>query len=463
MIGKLFRLLFVGQLLLLLLNGAVYAGDTLTLKQVLGQVLSAHPLARQAALVPELAKTDLRLARGAFDPKIHARLDEKNFNNKQYFRHLDAEIKVPTRAGFDIKAGYENNTGAFIDADEKMPEGGLYYLGVSVPVLRNLVFDERRAELQEAKVFLQMSLAEQRKMLNKLFFEVNKSYWYWWASYEKLQINTKGLAVAQDRFTYVKGAHELGKYAAIDTTEAEMELQRRQVELSYALMEYNQAKLELSKHIWDENGQPLMLTDSLLPSATGTELQLISLEPLMDFALSEHPELQKANLKQNALKINQKLYRWSLLPQLDVEFKPLLAGSVNNAMLTENYKWGFTFTAPIFMRKERAKLAANQIKITQQNVEVELLTRHIQLILRQAYTALQQYEAILIAQQINTNNALQLRDAEQMRFELGSSNVFFINYRDRYYLDNLLKLADLKAKYAISKAEVYWASGQTAP
>ncbi len=440
------------------------AQDTLTLKQVLGQVLSSHPVAKQASLIPELAETDLRLARGAFDPKISASLNEKNFKDKQYYRHWDTEIKVPTRAGLDLKAGHEDNMGAFIDEDERLPEGGLFYVGISIPLLKNLVFDERRAELQEAKVFVQLSLAEQRKALNKLFFEASKAYWYWWATHEKLLINQKGLQVAQDRFTYVKGAHFLGKYAAIDTTEAEMELQRRRVELAYSQLEYNQAKLELSRHIWDSNGEPLMLTDKLKPSPEGIELQLISIEPLLEFALTQHPEIQKATLKQDALEIQRRLYRWSLLPQFDVEYKPLLAGGGQNSlMLTENYKWGFTFAAPIFMRKERAKLAANRIKIVQQSAEVDFITRHTQVLLRQSYAAFEQYAQILNAQTINTQNALQLRDAEQMRFELGSSNVFFINYRDRYYLDNLLKLTELKAKYAIAKAEVYWASGQVQP
>ena len=40
---------------------------------------------------------------------------------------------------------------------------------------------------------------------------------------------------------------------------------------------------------------------------------------------------------------------------------------------------------------------------------------------------------------------------EQTLFQLGSSTVFLINYRERYYLDAKLKLIQLEMKYAKEK------------
>ena len=59
-------------------------------------VLENHPMARQAALRPELGEATLRSARGGFDPVAAASYDEKRFDDKNYFQLFDAGLRVPT-------------------------------------------------------------------------------------------------------------------------------------------------------------------------------------------------------------------------------------------------------------------------------------------------------------------------------------------------------------------------------
>jgi outer membrane protein TolC len=81
----------------------------------------------------------------------------------------------------------------------------------------------------------------------------------------------------------------------------------------------------------------------------------------------------------------------------------------------------------------------------------------------QVFNEFEAYKKIIKAQNDNTNSALTLAYAEQEKFELGISNVFLINYRERYLLDNQIKLIELQSKYFSTFAKLYYAAGTFPP
>ena len=149
------------------------------------------------------------------------------------------------------------------------------------------------------------------------------------------------------------------------------------------------------------------------------------------------------------------------MPQLDLSYKPILyPRKANNLALTEDYKFGLRLYAPLFLRKERASFAMAKIKIRQQELDLNFTQRDIQIGVEQSYIQVNRLAQMVDLQRKNAANALILRDGEQTLFELGSSTVFLINYRERYYLDAKLKLIQLEMKYAKAKAELLWNAGQ---
>jgi hypothetical protein len=64
-------------------------------------------------------------------------------------------LKKPVWIGPDIKIGYEKNTGQFVSDDSETPNDGLLYTGISLPIGRGILIDERRAALKQA---LQMEI-----------------------------------------------------------------------------------------------------------------------------------------------------------------------------------------------------------------------------------------------------------------------------------------------------------------
>ena len=435
--------------------------DTLSLAEVYEVIFQYHPLIQKAKLIPALAMQDIRKARGMFDPTLMGEWTEKQYKETQYYQKIHAEIKVPTILGFDLKAGYENNSGKYLSNESTVPSEGLFYAGIELPLLRNLIFDERRATLRKAQVFAEMAQAEQQKEINKLFFSVAKAYWEWYAAYESLKVAEEGIEVATIRFEGVKDAFEYGKYRAIDTTEALMELQKRKVERLQALVDFEKTRLALSGNIWSEDGEALFIKPTIAPSNMGSQIEKFDLQNMLAMAAEFHPELLKQTFKLNTLKIDRKLYQFSLMPQLDLSYKPILyPRKADNLALTEDYKFGLKLYAPLFLRKERASFAMAKIKIRQQELDLNFTQRDVQIGVEQAYIQVNRLAQMVDLQRKNAANALVLRDGEQTLFQLGSSTVFLINYRERYYLDAKLKLIQLEMKYAKAKAELFWNAGQ---
>ncbi len=435
--------------------------DTLSLAEVYEIIFEYHPLIQKAKLIPALAIQDIRKARGMFDPTLMGKWTEKKYKETLYYQRMNAEIKIPTILGFDVKAGYETNSGTYLNNDEKLPEEGLFYAGIELPILRNLIFDKRRATLKKAKVFAQMAQAEQQKEINKLFFKVAKDYWEWYAAYQSLKVTEEGIKVATVRFEGVKDAYEYGKYRAIDTTEALMEVQKRKVESLQALIDFEKTRLALSAHIWSDEGIALFIKPTIAPSNKGVEIENFDLQSMLITAAEFHPELLKQNFKLNTLKIDKKLYQFSLMPQLDLSYKPILyPRKADNLALTEDYKFGLKLYAPLFLRKERASFAMAKIKIRQQELDLNFAQRNIQIGVEQSYIQVNRLAQMVELQNQNVANSLVMRNGEQTLFELGKSTVFLINYRERYYLDSKLKLIKLEMKYAKAKAELLWKTGQ---
>ncbi len=435
--------------------------DTLSLSEVYEVIFEYHPLIQKAKLIPALAIQEIRKARGEFDPVVMGEWTQKQYKETDYYQRINAEIKVPTILGFDLKAGYENNSGVYLNNEATVPPEGLFYAGIDLPLLRNLIFDERRATLRKAQVFADMAEAEQRKEINKLFFEVAKSYWEWHAAYEGLKVAEEGIEVAEFRFEGVKDAFEYGKYRAIDTTEALMELQKRKVERLQFLVDFEKARLALSGHIWSDEGIALFIKPTIAPSSMGGQLEQFDLQTMLATAAEFHPELLKQNFKLNTLRIDRRLYQYSLMPQLDLSYKPILfPRAADNLALTEDYKFGLKLYAPLFLRKERASFAMARIKIRQQELDLNFMQRDIQIGVEQSYIQANRLAQMVNLQEQNLNNAQILREGEQTLFLLGKSTVFLINYRDRYYLDAKQKLIELRMKYAKAKAELFWYSGQ---
>jgi outer membrane protein TolC len=432
------------------------------------RILAYHPVARQAALLSEEARQELRMARGNFDPKLEAAWDRKEFNNKEYFNTFDNVLKVPIWIG-ELKGGYEYNRGTFLNPENSTPSTGLGYAGISVPLGQGLIIDARRAVLRQAQYFQEIAEADRVKEINKLLLNAAKDYWNWYVAYNEYLLIENALNLAQIRFDAAKERVINGDLAPIDSVEAKTILQERAILYEQARIGQQNAQLVVSNYLWGENDTPLEIGEEVAPADFDWPRQLINEETLATLfsrAQQQHPDLIKLDFKLRQLQVEERLQRDRLKPVLNLNYNflsttPFAANEMNMAFFRNNYKLGAQFSFPLFLRKERGKLGLTQVKQSQTSFERLQVNREIVTNIQASYNSLRNLEGLIQMQQDMINNYEQLRNGEVQKFEAGESSIFLINARESKLIEAQAKLIDLHGKYEKEKATLIWAAGQS--
>lgn len=462
-----FRKKIILFLLFAFLKVSVNAQDTLSLsvQELRSLLLQYHPVAKRSGLLSLRAEAQQKIARGQFDPKIEADWNGKTFDKKNYFNLLSSQIKIPTWYGVDIKAGYDVNSGVYLDPSNKTPTNGLATMGVSVPLLRGLVTDERRTMVRQANIMREMSELEQRKMLNDLFYDAYKAYWEWSLDYTRQVVAKQFYNITKQRFDNVKELFRRGDRPAIDTLEAFIQLQERQVQQNEARMNYISSTMQLSNFLWDANEQPVALN----PNTRIKPLNLVTQEtplPTQDMTgilaniTAQHPDLLLYLNEKDLLAQEIRLKKENLKPQLNANYN-LLAKEwnyVKDYNPIQNYKWGVSFQVPIFQRKERGSLDMSRLKV--QDVDYKLVAKRLELEnkLKAAFNEWEiNYEQYQLYGEI-VKNQDRLYRAEITRLELGESTLFLVNSRETKLLETQLKRIELQAKIIKAYVTVNWVS-----
>ena len=428
-------------------------------------VRSFHPVVQQAQLDVEMAKAARLSARGAFDPSFYLSTDQKTFDGKNYFIYTNPELKIPTWYGVEVKAGLENNGGFFTSNEVTL--GKTSYLGVSVPLAKNLVMDRRRAVLQQAKIFVQQSEADRLNQVNDILLDAYVAYLDWQTRYQFFQVVRNAVQVNEARFNLVKIAYRQGDRPAIDTVEALAQLQNFQFLEQEAFLRFKNAGLELSNFLWLANNQPYELPSNAVPEPQAVVMnQPMPLEDeLLQAARSNHPKLRSFDFKIQSLEVERKLKFQSLLPTFNVKTNLLNKGynvlkGVDAAFLENNYKFGIDLGMPLRLSEGRGEYRRAKIKLREARFDVNLLQVQIANKVRSYYN-----EIIGFRQQVNTMDAAlrnyqTLLRGEDVRFRNGESSLFILNARENKVLETQQKVVELIFKYSKSLVSAQWAAGQ---
>jgi len=424
-----------------------------------------HPLVKQANLITEVAEANKLMARGNFDPKLYYDLGNKYFDSKNYYAVQNGGLKIPTWFGLELKGGYEQNTGTYLNPENTTPNNGLIYSQLSLPLLQGLIIDERRAVLKQAKLFGEFSVFEKNNIINELLYKAGKSYWDWELSYANLKVYEEAVKLSQIRFDATKKLTKLGDRPTIDTVEANIQLQDRILAYQQALMDFKTKSLLLSNFLWLENNVPVEITEKTIPEInekSNKELENYILRSVLkiDSTINEHPNLKIYDFKLQQLSIEKKFKSDKLKPTLNVNYNPLFNPDNIYFNYQNNYKWGAAFSFPIFLRKERGDLKLTKIKI--ENTKLEVINKRNELTnkVKASINELNNYKNQMDIYSKNVTNYEQLWLSEKKLFETGESSLFMINSRETGYINAKIKLNEIKNKYHKSTLEAKYSFGQ---
>ncbi len=431
-------------------------------------IVEYHPVAKQAGLLSEFARQEIRLARGSFDPKLEVEWMAKEFKGTEYYNILNGSLKFPTTLPFDPKIGYERNSGSQLNPERYISDEFNYqqfYAGVSLPLGQGLITDQRRTALLQAKLLQDMNEAEQVKIINKLLLEAAKDYWQWYFAYYNYRLLNQGVAVAGEIFRRVKINFELGEAATIDTVQAKITWQQRQVEQQEAFINFLNTGVQLSTYLWDSLRNPVALEPRFAPVLKPEPWAMTTqgLQQLIDQAKDNHPELRKIKVKIQQLENDRKLAAEFLKPKLDLSYvllnQPFDPNWNTSFKPGEDYKVGVDFSFPLFLRKERSKLAQTKLKIESTTFEQSLTERQIINQLQASYNELVNTTSIIVQQREMVMNYETLLRAELLNLENGESDLFKINIQQEKLIQAKSKLVKVLTEYEKQKALLYWAAG----
>lgn len=421
---------------------------TLSYADFLQNIVRYHPIAKQAELQLDLAAAEWLGAKGNFDPKLTAGWNQKNFDDKLYYQIYQGKLKIPTRLGIDIVGGYENTDGVFLNPENTTDPMGLWNLGVEVDVLQGFFVNERRTALQQARVFQQMAENERLILLNELLYDASTTYLQWQQYHYFQTVLTENIDIANTYFLNTRESFFNGEKTAMDTLEAYI-LYQDAVNMSQKNdVTLAKSRQQLENFLWF-NEVPLVLENGTQP--TSVEEDIFQPILLLDVAniVNEHPAILAYTNKLSYYQIEQRLKREKLKPKLKAKYNPLLATSTESIQpnfSSSNYKWGFDFSFPLFLRSERANIQKGNIKL--ETIELDIdnkrneLSNKLEASLQQQNILQDQLEVL----RQNVEGYRLLMEGENEKFRFGESSVFLLNKRQEKYINGQLKLIELEVK-----------------
>tara|TARA_R110000868_G_scaffold59941_1_gene183704 strand:- start:1782 stop:3182 length:1401 start_codon:yes stop_codon:yes gene_type:complete len=449
--------------LLMVLSMSLSAQDNrLSYDQFMEWVKLYHPVAKQADLLLDLGTQEVRKARGGFDPYLYGSIDEKQYQEKEYYNKKEAELVVPTIAGVELQGVFEKNRGAYLNPEHNVPDNGLYSLGASINVGNGLLIDKRRAALKQAKIYNKATQEERRQSLNLLYYDATVVYWKWAGAFADLKVNEKGLRVAKERFEAVKGSFEQGDLPAIDTVEAYTQVLNREIKFQKAGYTFFSSMQELNVYLWDADQNSIDLSPSIAPDPLVGSNELTLDEEYINQALINHPELRMLDYDLAYLNIERRYKAEQLKPKIKLKYNFLtetLGGLEQVGFYENNYKFGIQVSTPLLLRKERGDLGMTKVKIKDVNYKRDLKLEQLAAKLRKVtneYDVLNRQLSFL-SQNIKGLEAL-LR-GERMKFDMGESSLFLINAREKSLFDSQLVYNSVYVDLIIAYSKIRTAAG----
>ena len=451
----------------LLLGLHTFAQDTILPPDVfMDWVAKYHPFVGQSERVRSIADAEIRQMKGFFDPVLSGSIQNKDFDQKEYYFMAGGQLSIPTRLGPSFELGYDQNRGEFLNPQNDLPEQGLWYLGIEIPILQGLITDEERTAVRIAEAGQEVTDNEVRDQLNDLFYRAQAAYWAWASSYSVWLTRQNAELTSYERYLNTVRGYEEGFYPAIDTLEANIQWQNRRLLRQEALKTYVYAQLELSSFIWDSTGTSLVLADSIRPEPLALySYELSSFEEglSIDSLQTNHPKWQAFTSQIDLLRFDQRLKSQKILPKANLRYDLLqdaaTLGSEGPTFDFNDHYWSLKVELPLFLRDERFALKQSRLKVEQTD-----LKRSESWIKTKNYWGALRNELVVLSEQVDqydgaVDGYLALLNAETRLFFSGESSLFVVNSRELKWLESVEKLIELRQKYRTKRALWYYYGG----
>jgi outer membrane protein TolC len=293
--------------------------------------------------------------------------------------------------------------------------------------------------------------------LTNLLAQAQKSYWDLVFAGEDLTVKQRSLDLAQRTLDENKMKVEIGTLAPIDVVQTEADVVARREQLVVSTFNITAAEDQIKK-MTSSDKDPSMFLVKLRAEESPTRPETVQIPVLQEairIALENRPEIRQAMLEMKNRDIDVDYTKNQKLPLFDVTASytqngtggtqtvrsgPLGASQVLNIIPGgigkafgqlfsydfTGYSVGFSFVLPLSNKAAEAEhdRALNEQRLTQSRLEV--LSQQIALEVRNALTQVEMNRARIETALVTRRLAQQRMEAEQTKFNLGTSTLRFV-------------------------------------
>jgi outer membrane protein TolC len=464
----------------------------LTIEEVLARIELTHPLLRATGLERAQARAKVLKTLGAWEPKLKNDLEMDRYQtynltnvsgapNHLTGGYVDSVLKIGHPWGWEMYGGIRNGFGdhATLSGQNTLnpSDRNVQSPAIAVPqdlqmfwpqqmaivggkfnLLRGFMMNDEYAAFQQAELNgpqAEIKVAQKRQ---DLFLAGAVQYWDWQVAVKQAEVQKQTLAVAEDRFAQVQGRAKAGAVALLDAIEAEQEVQRRREAAIAAQRKVEYEQYKLSLFLW-ENGEPVTPRPEWAPEFTGetplpTEGEIAAAKVA---AKEDRPEVRELGIEIQMNEIQLKLAKNSLLPSLTIEGGPAMGAIYYYGGI--GYRVGTMFSIPLFNRGARGKVSHAEAEQERLTYELWNAEQKVSLDVDNWVSAIVRARDRVKAATESYRLAKTLEEGERKRFELGATNILFVNTRERKAVEAAYELYRAQYDYVLSRGGLLWAKG----
>jgi len=380
-----------------------------------------------------------------------------------------------------------------------------FSLSIQQPLLRGFGLAVNNRNIRIAKNNRRVSDLAFRQQVISTVSAIVSAYWDLVSYNENVRVRQQALALAQKLYEDNKKQVEIGTLAPIEVVRAEAEVASSRQALVQAETQLLQQET-LLKNALSRTGvaSPLVADARIVPTdriSVPPSEPVTPVQDLIEMAMKNRPDVAQIELQIENTKIGLKGSRNSLLPQLDVvaDFRNnALVGEINKLPIPAipgtgigpqprnpaavdpffiggygkalsqlfarnfpDYAIGFQLNIPLRNRSAQADMILDQLTLRQQELRRQALLNQVRVDVRNALIAVQQaraaYEAAVKARELQE----QTLEAEQKKYALGASTIFFVIQAQRDLAQARSVEVAAASQYAKAKVQLEAATGRT--
>ena len=319
----------------------------------------------------------------------------------------------------------------------------------SQPLLKNRGAYINRIFISQARSRLRKTEYDLRDTVQTLVTTAENAYWDLILARENQRVSEKALDLADQALKRAQKELDLGAMSPLDIYQPQQVYATAEIAVSQAKFTLAQAQNALRKQIGadlDPNIRklPIELTETVLPPS---DTNAIDAEAAVETALANRPDLKSAGQSLDVDELQIRKVRNDFLPDLSLtgtyttqgigalyDRSGFLAGTGGfsdslSQMFGFGYPvWGFglQLRLPIRNRQASADMADALVTKKRDMLTVRNVQQQVRLDILQAVSQVESSKASVKLAQVALDFAQKRLDAEQKKYELGTSQIYFV-------------------------------------